>query len=719
MRLLSLELRNICNHESLNLDFGSGLIGIFGPNGSGKSTAINAGPYLALTNDYGRVLGGKVGAVRQQAETHEPSWVKLRAEHQGTKFEVTRTLQPSSKHRLVCEALEEPLTKANEIRDWLERTLGLDRTITDDYLFVDQRELTAPLNESSTVRSKSLARLCRTTHGEACWVALGKQIEADRPLAGQVIDTSDGIRKRIGEYKAKLRTAKKAKSAAGKKRLKAQDRKIAQSTLDRRKAHGRLMDELVRAEAKEEDLLVGTRDAFKAAREASDAASVAQKDLVTAEGYERAAVSKLGTYRADKKRWDQRLARETKYNELSQQSIKHPVKPDLPDEDILRTAWSEAKADVIQWTRWIANAKEVGVCDECGSDLHGDAAVARLATLKRELPAREKEEEARDEQLTTWREYNTALTKAVAETKAHHKLLLAARLAVEEYSEVEKPREVNETHLQAVVNAAVDARIRFNGDPDDEDDEGLVGANREAIEKKSELKGKHRAAKERLAEIKKQRQENAVDDEEVVEAQQLLDADAEAKQHVTAAETLISAHEVSITEQTEELGRVQTLLSRSGRAQIWLRRQERMREVLHRDNLPRRVHRRALRRMESGINETLEQFDSPFWVRTDEELRFVAHFPNGTVMPGEGLSGGEQSVLALAFRWTLNSMFASQIGMLVLDEPTAWIDARNLDCLEAALTNLRGLVRAQGYQVIIITHHQQLQRVFDQVITLE
>jgi len=73
----------------------------------------------------------------------------------------------------------------------------------------------------------------------------------------------------------------------------------------------------------------------------------------------------------------------------------------------------------------------------------------------------------------------------------------------------------------------------------------------------------------------------------------------------------------------------------------------------------------------------------------------------------------------LAFRWTLNSMFASQIGMLVLDEPTAWIDARNLDCLEVALTNLRGLVRAQGYQVIIITHHQQLQRVFDQVITTE
>jgi DNA repair exonuclease SbcCD ATPase subunit len=57
--------------------------------------------------------------------------------------------------------------------------------------------------------------------------------------------------------------------------------------------------------------------------------------------------------------------------------------------------------------------------------------------------------------------------------------------------------------------------------------------------------------------------------------------------------------------------------------------------------------------------------------------------------------------------------------MLGMDEPTAGLDERSLDCLENALLGLGQLAKARGYQVIIITHEKCLERVFDQVLTLE
>ena len=71
MRMISLELQNICQHKHLRWEFQDGLIGVFGPNGSGKSNAINAGCYAALTNDWTRVYGGQGGAIRQQSREED------------------------------------------------------------------------------------------------------------------------------------------------------------------------------------------------------------------------------------------------------------------------------------------------------------------------------------------------------------------------------------------------------------------------------------------------------------------------------------------------------------------------------------------------------------------------------------------------------------------------------------------------------------------------
>ena len=65
------------------------------------------------------------------------------------------------------------------------------------------------------------------------------------------------------------------------------------------------------------------------------------------------------------------------------------------------------------------------------------------------------------------------------------------------------------------------------------------------------------------------------------------------------------------------------------------------------------------------------------------------------------LSGGEKVLLGISFRVAVNSMFAIDLGLLVLDEPTAGLDKGNLACLHVAFERLRELSRSRGLQIVM------------------
>jgi len=75
---------------------------------------------------------------------------------------------------------------------------------------------------------------------------------------------------------------------------------------------------------------------------------------------------------------------------------------------------------------------------------------------------------------------------------------------------------------------------------------------------------------------------------------------------------------------------------------------------------------------------------------------------------GLGLSGGQAQRVALA------RAFVSPAPVLLLDEPTAGLDADAEAAVSEALTRLTG----QGRTVIIATHHPGLRAAADQVVTL-
>jgi len=138
-----------------------------------------------------------------------------------------------------------------------------------------------------------------------------------------------------------------------------------------------------------------------------------------------------------------------------------------------------------------------------------------------------------------------------------------------------------------------------------------------------------------------------------------------------------------------------------------------LRDILHRDQLPSAVMSQRLEELRFHTNETLTIFNADFRLET-EGLGYRAHFMDGRSMPLARLSGGLRVLASLAFRIATNSHFASELGLLCLDEPTVYLDKENILCLEPALACLKRFSQTRGLQCIVITH-ESVGHLFDHV----
>jgi exonuclease SbcC len=136
---------------------------------------------------------------------------------------------------------------------------------------------------------------------------------------------------------------------------------------------------------------------------------------------------------------------------------------------------------------------------------------------------------------------------------------------------------------------------------------------------------------------------------------------------------------------------------------------------------PRLVAKRNLQRLETAINELLQVFGVDFLVKaaTDDSPAFIAEFFDGRKQPAKRLSYGQKTVLALAFRVAVNALFADEIGLLALDEPTAYLDQQRIKALAPVLEKLRELSTARGLQCLLVTHETSLSHLFESAVELD
>lgn len=152
---------------------------------------------------------------------------------------------------------------------------------------------------------------------------------------------------------------------------------------------------------------------------------------------------------------------------------------------------------------------------------------------------------------------------------------------------------------------------------------------------------------------------------------------------------------------------------------------ERVKDWFHYTNGPRVIVTYVLGRLTDNVNRFLGNFTAPFIVTPDpEQVGFRVQFTDGRDCPedppGTGvLSGGERVQLAVAFRLAIYAMFARKLGLLSLDEPTAYLDESNVDRFGVLLTKVREVARNMNAQVFMATHEQAVIPHMDSVISLD
>jgi len=150
---------------------------------------------------------------------------------------------------------------------------------------------------------------------------------------------------------------------------------------------------------------------------------------------------------------------------------------------------------------------------------------------------------------------------------------------------------------------------------------------------------------------------------------------------------------------------------------------EAAREWFHYNNGPSVIINNLLDEITIAVNDFLEKFDSLFSVVPNyESMSFNYYYHDPDIPTADPLphcsemSGGEKVVLAVAFRLATYAMFAQRVGILVLDEPSVYLDSKNVGKLGTLLYNIKSLAKNLGLQVFISTHEETIMNHFDKIV---
>lgn len=713
MRVERLVLRNWCRFKHIDVTFGQ-MTAIRGPNGIGKTSLVRAIPY-ALTGDpgFGCTLAE---CVNQLAEESESSAVALQFRHGGSACSIERTIRPSSRASL--EVGDEVIRGAVKIEARLKDLLKVDKRILNEYVFVPQWEMFSFLVQKDADRAEAFSKLFGTERAEKIWRALGDvkvpdaSVTVDRKLVETRLVNLDA------EVMAYRELLKEDTALLEKLRAEAPGRQAALQARAARWAVEADLEQLRRARERAEESLPA---AEASAREASALLTPVQAllaDLTLKEEPAKSALQGWVDYKSAAGRRGELRIRLNNSTVLWQQCLDQ-VPEEVPgyiavqDRLAARERANNALASLITLRRFITSCDPdagISACPVCGTKIIEPGLSQRLAGAKSavvvldgQLQVLQKSldsSDAYDVKKKNW-QHRLDLVQAdkardadaldavptipmpeMAEEEAAKVLFQLRRCRVDEPILLKRFYELRQLHLTLADRSAEASKAclaletRLAGMPvlSEEESNAIIDQDRLMVAKASavaETSGKLRWAEKALSECQ-----------------------AEWKKY---------------EQQLARFQQVEALKAKLGS----------LRALFHKAGLPAKVSQFCLHALRGDVDNLLERFDAPFRIADVVDLRLIVRFYDGRAGPAsQMLSGGEKMILALAFRVAVGLLFAGDLGILCLDEPTVGLDASNLRCVEIALNRLREFGQARGLQFLLITHESGLDNLCDRVITL-
>jgi exonuclease SbcC len=150
---------------------------------------------------------------------------------------------------------------------------------------------------------------------------------------------------------------------------------------------------------------------------------------------------------------------------------------------------------------------------------------------------------------------------------------------------------------------------------------------------------------------------------------------------------------------------------------------ENVRDWFHYNKGPSIIINNLLDEITVAVNDFLSKFDSLFSVVPNYNSMSFNYYYHDPEIPIDDpyphcseMSGGEKVVLAVSFRLATYAMFAQRVGLLVLDEPSVYLDSKNVGKLGTLLYSIKSLAKNLGLQVFISTHETSLMNHFDKIV---
>jgi exonuclease SbcC len=707
MQLLRLEVKNWVHHRYRVCEFTRGLVAILGENGSGKSSLFGAIRWL-LTGENPN-FGVKADNVSQYARDGEPSYAMLEFEHNGHIAVVTRHLLPEKEQSTLLVDGQEVGRGDKSVTAGIEKLLGVDAKFISRFIIVAQTEIFSFIDDNQTDTDKFFQRLFNTAHADKCQDVIGKALS--KLSIPEIVRTADELEAQADD------AAKRAHVLAEQiAQLPNPDNILArmradQATIQQWDARERGAGELAKLEKQLEqqqqklETLVNSSAQYDADLLALTKAADGQEESHAAA---RVALGHWASYKSVAKAKENF---QTTRAQLAAEREKdpQPEKPGLPTAEEMRRDQHSREQRIKETKRFIDMFSADG-CAECptchtpSSQLAAQVEQYKLDIVKLEEDLVEWKKAANQQTFKegVWHDWEKRQKSREAKEQqldAAEKDLLAVR-----------PPELSEDELQqAVVDYEEFQRVKKEIEP----------LAQKAREERAQVNGAIEALKARKKQLEEELAEISVTHADSHLAQtrlQQLQEQLKTRTGLTDQRTQILFEKRQFDEQCAEV-RAQEV--RAAKLRRWVSLAETTRESLK--NAPRLVAQRNLQRLESAINELLQVFRVNFVVKvaTDGTPTFIAEFFDGRRQVAQRLSVGQKTVLALAFRVAVNAMFAEEIGLLALDEPTASLDQPRIQALAPVLEKLRELSTAKGLQCLLVTHAMNLSHLFESAIELE
>lgn len=715
MWIKGVRVENLGPHRKLDLQLRLGSVGVFGGNGSGKSTLIDL-VYSALTNDFSRFACAKADLVSLTAEPKTAAYVEVDAEHNGVAFTVRRALRGKNPHLLTFHdgRAENNHTDARVVAEHLGK-LGIDKRLLDFAVFKQQNKVYEFIDVIPSVRGKAYQVLNRTEECEQFYEVLGDLLKVYGRY-GEVVDNSDELQTRLTTLADEGDALAAQKADHVQKYLKPEHKTKAEQIVEQDRRHRQHGEEVVALGAEIKRLFAELEPLKEDAHRKWNRVAELQTQIAELE-------PQAATARDALRRWTlveqyrgqrDRLDREAAALERQRREVPpRPAAPEPHEDEIdsmrrelagLEAALVSAQARHKRLTGGTLD-QPIDECPTCGQEITATtAAYAEALAAVTALPA-----QINDLEREIWDKDNLRARHAAHRDKlaAYTRAKTTHDAAVVALKEVAEP-DGSKADMQALADGLNVAKCALRV---------AESAHTPADRAKTAAWAKYEAAVDRLAAAEAVVAETAQDDARVTRARDRLAEDRAARLAVATLDGRIAGVAAQVRSAEADLSRLRTQLAAARKARLLSEVLTRARDVVHRDGLPQRVARANLHRMEADINAGLEHFGKPFWVEADDDLTFVAHKPGVPPHAAGLLSGGQKMVLAVAFWNAVASMYRADVGMLVLDEPTANLDAANVAGLAEAMAAFTDTVRGRR-QLIMVTHADALRPAFDQVITL-